>query len=77
MRRFGVPTQLRQVFLDHLENSELIKTNLDSLAILSHNMEIAVGIGHAKSITLEVLREEMPRLKAQGYQFIRLSQAVR
>ena len=77
MRRYGVPTQLRQVFLDHVEDSDIIKANLDSLVTLSHNMEIAVGIGHVKPVTLEVLKEEMPRLKAEGYRFIRLSHAVR
>ena len=77
MRRYGVPTQLRQVFLDHVEDIDIIKANLDSLVTLSHHMEIAVGIGHVKLVTLEVLKEEIPRLEAEGYRFIRLSQAVR
>ena len=77
MRRYGVPTQLRQVFLDHGESSQKIKSNLDSLVALSHEMEIAVGIGHVKPITLEVLQREIPRLESDGYRFIRLSQAVR
>ena len=77
MRRYGVPTQLRQVFLDHVEDIDIIKTNLDSLVTLSHHMEIAVGIGHVKPATLAVLKEEIPRLEAEGYRFIRLSQAVR
>jgi len=77
MRRYGVPTQLRQVFLDHAESSLQIKTNLDSLATLSHEMDIAVGIGHVKPITLEVLQREIPHLESEGYRFIRLSQAVR
>ena len=77
MRRYGVPTQLRQVFLDHVENIDIIKANLDSLVKLSHHMEIAVGIGHVKPATLAVLKEEIPRLEAEGYRFIRLSQAVR
>ena len=77
MRRYGVPTQLRQVFLDHVEDIDIIKANLDSLVSLSHHMEIAVGIGHVKPVTLEVLKEEIPRLEAEGYRFIRLSQAVR
>jgi len=77
MRRFGVPTQLRQVFLDHVEEPDQIKYNLDSLATLSHHMDIAVGIGHVKPITLEVLKNEIPRLESEGYRFIRLSQAVR
>ena len=77
MRRYGVPTQLRQVFLDHVENPDLIKFNLDSLATLSHHMDIAVGIAHVKPITLEVLQQEIPHLESEGYRFIRLSQAVR
>ena len=77
MRRYGVPTQLRQVFLDHEEDPIQIKNNLDSLATLSHSMDIAVGIGHVKPITLEILKKEIPRLESEGYRFIRLSQAVR
>ena len=77
MRRYGVPTQLRQVFLDHVEDPIQIKYNLDSLATLSHDMDIAVGIGHVKPITLKVLKKEIPRLESEGYRFIRLSQAVR
>ena len=77
MRRYGVPTQLRQVFLDHVENPAQIKFNLDSLVTLSHDMEIAVGIGHVKPITLDVLTKEIPRLEREGYRFIRLSQSVR
>jgi len=77
MRRYGVPTQLRQVFLDHVEEPSQIKFNLDSLAFLSQHMDIAVGIGHVKPITLEVLKKEIPRLESEGYRFIRLSQAVR
>ena len=77
MRRYGVPTQLRQVFLDHVEDPSIIKFNLDSLVTLSHYMDIAVGIGHVKPATLNVLKHEIPRLESEGYKFIRLSQAVR
>ena len=77
MRRYGVPVQLRQVFLDHEESPQSIKANLDSLVTLSHNMDIAVGIGHVKPMTLKVLKEEIPKLKREGYEFIALSKAVR
>ena len=76
MRRYGVPTQLRQVFLDHIEDIDHIKYQLDSLRILSHTMNIAIGIGHAKPITLQILKEEIPRLESEGYNFINLSEAV-
>ena len=77
MRRFGVPTQLRQIFLDHIEDKNKIKQNLDSLKVLSHSMDIAIGIGHVKPTTLEVLMEEIPKLESEGYKFIKLSQAVK
>tara|TARA_S200000501_G_C20783180_1_gene725998 strand:+ start:559 stop:1362 length:804 start_codon:yes stop_codon:yes gene_type:complete len=77
MRRYGVPTQLRQVFLDHIETPEQIKSNLDSLVSLSHIMPIAIGIGHVKPTTFDVLKREIPRLEKEGYKFIRLSSSVR
>jgi len=77
MRRFGVKTELRQVFLDHVEDSIHIYNQLDSLVQLSHFMDVAIGIGHVKPITLEILKKEIPRLKSEGYQFVNLSKIVR
>ena len=77
MRRYGVPVQLRQVFLDHIDTPEKIKSNLDSLVSLSHIMPVAVGIGHVKPTTLQVLKKEIPRLVQEGYKFVRLSRSVR
>ncbi|MDB3868792.1 divergent polysaccharide deacetylase family protein, partial [Candidatus Marinimicrobia bacterium] len=77
MRRFGVKTELRQVFLDHFEDTLYIQKQLDSLVQLSHSMDVAIGIGHVKPITLDILKKEIPRLKADGYNFVPLSQIVR
>jgi len=77
MRRFGVKTELRQVFLDHIEDTLYIQNMLDSLVHLSHSMDVSIGIGHVKPITLEILKREIPELKAQGYKFVSLSEIVR
>ena len=77
MRRYGVRTELRQVFLDHIETYEDIKANLDSLVLLSHTMDVAIGIGHVKPLTLEILKREIPALKDKGYDFVKLSEVVR
>ena len=77
MRRFGVKTELRQVFLDHIEDTLYIQNQLDSLVQLSHFMDVAIGIGHVKPITLEILKKEIPRLKSEGYNFVPLSKVVR
>ena len=37
----------------------------------------ALGIGHIKPVTLEVLKEEIFRLVAEGHRFIHISQEVR
>ena len=77
MRRFGVKTELRQVFLDHIEDTLHIQNQLDSLVSLSHNMDVAIGIGHVKPMTLQILKQEIPKLKSQGYKFVSLSEIVR
>ena len=77
MRRFGVKTELRQVFLDHIEDTLYIQKQLDSLVQLSHSMDVAIGIGHVKPITLDILKKEIPRLKSDGYNFVPLSEIVR
>lgn len=77
MRRYGVKTELRQVFLDHVDDRVFIKAQLDSLVMLSHDMEIAIGIGHVKPATLAVLQVAIPRLRAEGYVFFRASEIVR
>ena len=77
MRRFGVKTELRQVFLDHIEDTLYIQNQLDSLVQLSHSMDVAIGIGHVKPITLEILKREIPRLKSEGYRFVPPSKIVR
>ncbi|MBC8213740.1 MAG: divergent polysaccharide deacetylase family protein [Candidatus Marinimicrobia bacterium] len=78
MRQFGVKTEVRQIFLDHIEDYESVKNKLYELAQLSHNMHVAIGIGHAtKPITLEVLQNEIPKLKQLGYQFLNSSEVVR
>ena len=77
MRRYGVKTELRQVFLDHVEMPDHIHAQLDSLVNLSHQMDVAIGIGHVKPVTLEVLKTEIPALQKKGYRFLTLSKVVR
>jgi len=78
MRRYGVKTELRQVFLDHIEDRVHISRQLDSLAVLSEEMSVAVGIGHVtKELTLQVLKERLPELHKKGYRIYRASDIVR
>ena len=77
MRQFGVKTEVRQIFLDHQEHPDSIRQKLNELLKLTEVMEVVVAIGHVKPVTYEILKEEIPRLKQEGYVFMNASDVVR
>lgn len=66
----------RHVFLDNDFDPELIYKQLNELVRLAESSEFAIGIGHVKRETLQVLREEIPKLKAQGFRFVFISEIL-
>ncbi len=76
MRSLGVPTARRHVFLDNDSDVGKISAQLNQLEKLARKQGLALGIGHAKSNTLKVLKKEIPRLLEAGFQFEFASQAV-
>ena len=69
MEVFGVPTARRNVFLDNEDDEEKILKQLMELAERAERSGSAIGIGHVKLKTLNVLEEEIPRLQAKGFVF--------
>ena len=67
MRKYGVPTNKRDVFLDNELDEEKIKIQLLELADVSEEKGIAIGIGHVKPQTLNVLAKEIPLLQEKGF----------
>jgi uncharacterized protein len=76
-RDMGVPTAQRDVFLDDVETKAAIRRQIAALAESADRHHIAVGIGHMHRVTIDVLRDEIPRLQRLGYRFIHASKAVR
>lgn len=76
MKTFGVPVAVRRIFLDNDMDPDLISKQLDKLAYWADRAGRAIGIGHAKRSTLDVIIREIPRLKAEGYVFSFASTAV-
>ena len=76
MRSRGVPTIRRHVFLDNEDKYNKIREQLYKLADKAESKGLAVGIGHAKTNTLEVLKQEIPKLKEHGFKFQFASIAV-
>ena len=76
MRKYGVPTNKRDIFLDNELDEEKIKIQLLELADVSEEKGIAIGIGHVKPQTLNVLAKEIPVLQKKGFRFEFVSNLV-
>lgn len=71
------PIAGRDIFLDHEDDREAIKNQLIELAKMASKKNYAIGIGHLKPNTLQVLKEEIPGLQRLGYEFIFISEVFK
>jgi len=74
--RHGVPTLKRSVFLDNVADVELIAKELQHLAAKARKQGQAIGICHPYPETLEALRRELPKLAAQGINFVNVAELL-
>ncbi|KPK98988.1 MAG: hypothetical protein AMJ95_01670 [Omnitrophica WOR_2 bacterium SM23_72] len=76
-KKWGLRFAKRDVFLDNEEDPAYIKRQISKLKIMARRNGQAIGIGHDRRITLEVLSEVIPELKKEGYKFVFVSELVR
>ena len=67
----------RDIFLDNIESAEYIKGQIYKLKTRATVFGQAIGIGHDKKVTLEVLKEIMPSIEKEGYKFVFISELVK
>jgi polysaccharide deacetylase 2 family uncharacterized protein YibQ len=72
----GLAHVSRDVFLDDVRTTEAITGQLQQGIALARKQGSAVLIGHPYAQTLEVLERELPKLKSQGIELIRLKQMI-
>ena len=72
----GLASLSRDVFLDDTRTTEAIAGQLRKAVALARKQGTVVIIGHPYSETLDVLEREMPRLKAQGVEWIPIRQMI-
>ncbi len=80
MKRAGVPSLGRHVFLDNVDEPDYIREQLALLAAKAESNGAAIGIGHVGSShlnTLDVLADEIPRLMDRGFEFVFVSELVK
>lgn len=64
----------RDIFLDNIRTPEAIRAQLRQLVQKARVCGAAVGIGHPYPQTIEVLRDELPRLRQQGVRLVSASE---
>ncbi len=71
-----IPNMRRDVFLDHDRNPDTIRFHLQRLINKARKNGTALAIGHPFPETIAVLKEELPKLRAQGIILLPVSQLV-
>ncbi|HXG57529.1 MAG TPA: divergent polysaccharide deacetylase family protein [Thermoanaerobaculia bacterium] len=75
-RELKVPTAVRTVFLDRVQEEEAIRSQIRRLAHAAGDDGAAVAIGHMYPVTIDVLEREIPRLRRAGYRVVRAGSVV-
>ena len=73
----GIRFAQRDVFLDNESDPARIRAQLARLMRKARLQGSAIGIGHDRKNTLEVLKEDMPKMAQEGYTFVFLSDLVK
>lgn len=73
----GLAYARRQVFLDNKNDAQYIRGQLELLAKIARQSGYAIGIGHDRPTTLEVLSGAMKELKKRGFKFVYVSELVK
>jgi polysaccharide deacetylase 2 family uncharacterized protein YibQ len=76
-RKIGLGFARRDIFLDNEKDADYIKQQLDKLKARAERLGQAIGIGHDRKLTIEVLKEVIPKFKKLGFKFVYVSDLVR
>jgi len=72
----GIDARKRDVFLDPDRAPETVAREFERMKKLAERRGSVIAIGHPYAATLELLERELPRLEAEGYQLVTISELV-
>ncbi len=76
-REVGLPFARRNaLFLDNDKDKESIRKMFKELVLTAHRDGYAIAIGHDNHLTLEVLKEQIPLLKQQGFAIVDIKELL-
>jgi len=73
---YGIPNIARKVFLDNEAETTAIRAQFRQLLAEARREGTALGIGHPRPATLQVLGEELAHLEEQGIQLIPVARLI-
>lgn len=73
----GIPTAKRDVFLDNEDVYESIVEQIKETAAIAKTNGKAVAIGHIRQNTLEAIKNMIPKLEAEGFEFVTLKELMK
>jgi polysaccharide deacetylase 2 family uncharacterized protein YibQ len=73
----GLPFAKRNIFLDNKSDPGYIREQIHRLKMRARIKGSAIGIGHDRRNTLQVLKEVMPQIEKEGYKFVFVSELAR
>jgi polysaccharide deacetylase 2 family uncharacterized protein YibQ len=72
----GVDARKRDIFLDPDRAPETVAREFERMKRLAEKRGSVVAIGHPYSATLELLERELPKLAAEGYELVTISELM-
>ena len=76
-KNINIPFVKRDIFLDNKADKAYIEQQILILKAQAKSKGWAIGIGHDRKTTLEVLKKEMPNLVKEGYKLVFISELVK
>lgn len=70
---YGVPTTVRDVFLDNTDSAEEVAMRLEQTEKVARKAGTAIAIGHPRDNTLDVLEAWIPKAQAAGFTLVPLT----
>ncbi|MFC1704441.1 divergent polysaccharide deacetylase family protein [Candidatus Omnitrophota bacterium] len=75
-KKIKLPVVRRDVFIDNVSSRPHILRQIQSLTEIAKHKGYAIGICHYRKLTLQILREEIPSIKRNGFEIISLSELI-
>lgn len=72
-KELGIKTTKRDIFLDISNDSETINSQIDKLIELAKEKGKAIGIGHARKTTLEILKNRISDFEKNSIELVTVS----